>query len=107
MGAALPGVGSNTLDRLLSMALANPEVVVAVVVGGLALLAGLYAVRRFARPRGTRFLEALSGLDQVAVLFHPTPDHTALATGTGGVTLAAQVATEASPHDPWRLCHHA
>ena len=105
MGAALPGVGSDTLDRLLSMALANPEVVVAVVVGAVALLAGLYAVRRFARPQGTRFLEALSGLDEVAVLLHPNPDPDAMATGMGVVSLAEQVDTDAWVQYPGQIRH--
>jgi nanoRNase/pAp phosphatase (c-di-AMP/oligoRNAs hydrolase) len=95
MAVALPEVGVDMLRRLLSMALSNPEVAAAVVVGAAALVAGLYAIRQFTRPRGARFLEALSELDEVAVLLHPNPDPDAMATGMGVASLAEQVDTDA------------
>ena len=95
MAVALPEGGVDMLRRLLSMALSNPEVAAAVVVGAAALVAGLYAIRQFTRPRGARFLEALSELDEVAVLLHPNPDPDAMATGMGVASLAEQVDTDA------------
>ena len=95
MAVALPEVGVDMLRRLLSVALANSEVAAAVVVGAAALVAGLYAIRWFTRPRGARFLEALSELDEVAVLLHPNPDPDAMATGMGVASLAEQVDTDA------------
>ena len=95
MAVALSEVGVDMLRRLLSMALSNPEVAAAVVVGAAALVAGLYAIRQFTRPRGARFLEALSELDEVAVLLHPNPDPDAMATGMGVASLAEQVDTDA------------
>ena len=74
MGSALPESGLETLDRLLSMALANPTVVAAVVAAAIGVAAGLYALRRFTRPAGARFLESIAGLDEVAILLHPNPD---------------------------------
>jgi len=59
MGSALPESGLETLDRLLSMALANPTVVAAVVAAAIGVAAGLYALRRFTRPAGARFLATL------------------------------------------------
>ena len=105
MGTALPEVGVDMLRRLLSMALANPEIAAAVVVVAAALVAGLYAIRQFTRPRGARFLEAVSELDEVAVLLHPNPDPDAMATGMGVASLAEQVDTDAQLQYPGQIRH--
>ena len=105
MGAALPEVGAEMLGRMLSMALANPEVTAAVLIGFLALGVGLYAVRRFTRPQGTRFVEALSGLDEVSILLHPNPDPDAMATGIGVASLAEQADTDAQLQYPGQIRH--
>jgi nanoRNase/pAp phosphatase (c-di-AMP/oligoRNAs hydrolase) len=73
----------------------HPELVAALVVGGVALVGGLYVVLRFKRPMGTRFLERLSELDEVAVLMHPNPDPDAMAAAIGVACLAEQVDTDA------------
>ncbi|SFR37772.1 DHH family phosphoesterase [Halogeometricum limi] len=73
----------------------HPELVAALIVGMLALVGGLYAILRFKRPMGTRFLERLSELDEVAVLMHPNPDPDAMATAIGVACLAEQVGTTA------------
>jgi nanoRNase/pAp phosphatase (c-di-AMP/oligoRNAs hydrolase) len=105
MATSLPAVGLEMLERLLSMALANPTVAVAVVAGVVAVVVGLYALRRFTRPEGTRFLEALADLDEVAVLLHPNPDPDAMATGMGVASLAAQVDTDAKVQYPGQIRH--
>ena len=100
MWSPLPGVASNASSEFVGRArelfVAYPAVVLAVVVGLLALLVGLYAIKRFERPMGTRFLEQVSGLDEVAVLLHPNPDPDAMATGIGVASLAEQVGTDAT-----------
>ena len=105
MGAALPEFGLEMLDRLLSMALANPAVAAAVVAGATAIAAGLYALRRFTRPKGTRFIESLASLDEVAILLHPNPDPDAMATGMGVASLAEQVDTDAQIQYPGQIRH--
>ena len=105
MGSALPEFGGETLDRLVSMALANPAVVAAVVAGAIAVVAGLYALRRFTRPTGARFRKSLAGLDEVAILLHPNPDPDAMATGMGVASLAEQVDTDARIQYPGQVRH--
>ncbi|QIB76381.1 bifunctional oligoribonuclease/PAP phosphatase NrnA [Halogeometricum borinquense] len=72
----------------------HPELVAALIVGTVALVGGLYVVLRFKRPMGTRFLERLSELDEVAVLMHPNPDPDAMAAAIGVACLAEQVGTD-------------
>ncbi|WP_229663813.1 DHH family phosphoesterase [Halobellus salinus] len=93
------------LGRLVSTALANPAVVAAVLAGALLVVVALYVVRRVTRPRGTRFLEALSRLDEVAILLHPNPDPDAMATGMGVASLAGQVDTDARLQYPGQIRH--
>ncbi|RLM59612.1 bifunctional oligoribonuclease/PAP phosphatase NrnA [Halobellus sp. Atlit-31R] len=89
-------VGSALIDRARDLLVDYPAVAVAVVVGAVAVGLGLYVIRRFQRPMGTRFLEQLSSLDEVAVLLHPNPDPDAMATGIGVASLAEQVDTDAT-----------
>ena len=105
MGSALPELGLETLDRLLSMALANPTVVAATVAAAIGVVAGLYALRRFTRPAGARFLGSIAGLDEVAILLHPNPDPDAMATGMGVASLAEQVDTDAVIQYPGQIRH--
>ena len=105
MGVVPPEFGSDVLGRLASMALANPEVAAAVLAGLVALVVGLYVLRRFTRPRGARFAQALAGLDEVAVLLHPNPDPDAMATGMGVASLAEQVDTDARIQYPGQIRH--
>jgi nanoRNase/pAp phosphatase (c-di-AMP/oligoRNAs hydrolase) len=88
-------VEPDLLDRAWSFFVAYPAVAVALLVGLLALVIGVYAIRRFERPQGTRFLEQVADLDEVAVLLHPNPDPDAMATGVGIANLAEQVDTDA------------
>jgi nanoRNase/pAp phosphatase (c-di-AMP/oligoRNAs hydrolase) len=73
----------------------HPELVAALIVGTVALVGGLYAILRFKRPMGTRFLERLSELNEVAVLMHPNPDPDSMAAAIGVACLAEQVGTTA------------
>jgi nanoRNase/pAp phosphatase (c-di-AMP/oligoRNAs hydrolase) len=75
---------------------AHPELVAALIVGTVALVGGLYVILRFKRPMGTRFLERLSELDEVAVLMHPNPDPDSMASAIGVACLAEQVGTTAT-----------
>ncbi|SEG26960.1 nanoRNase/pAp phosphatase, hydrolyzes c-di-AMP and oligoRNAs [Halobellus limi] len=100
MGSARSGVAQSLppelLDRLRSLVMAYPAVAATIVVALLATAIGLYVLRRFERPMGTRFLENLKELDEVAVLLHPNPDPDAMATGIGVASLARQVGTDAT-----------
>jgi len=70
MGSARSGVAQSLppelLDRLRSLVMAYPAVAATIVVALLATAIGLYVLRRFERPMGTRFLENLKELDEVA-----------------------------------------
>ena len=100
MGSARSGVAQalppELLDRIRSLVMAYPAVAATVVVALLATAVGLYVLHRFERPMGTRFLENLKELDEVAVLLHPNPDPDAMATGIGVASLAKQVETDAT-----------
>ena len=100
MGSARAGVAQSLptelLDRFRSLVMAYPAVAATIVVALLATAIGVYALYRFERPMGTRFLERLSELDEVAVLLHPNPDPDAMATGIGVASLAEQVGTDAT-----------
>ena len=98
-------VGPDLLDRAMSLVAAYPAVAVAFLAGLLALAVGVYAIRRFERPAGTRFLEQIADLDEVAVLLHPNPDPDAMATGIGVASLADQVDTEARVQYPGEIRH--
>ncbi|WP_416838938.1 DHH family phosphoesterase [Haloferax sp. DFSO52] len=71
----------------------HPELAAAIVVGIGAVVLALYAAIRFKRPMGTRFVEALEDVDEVAVLMHPNPDPDAMAAAIGVACLAEQVGT--------------
>ncbi|MDS0293554.1 DHH family phosphoesterase [Halogeometricum luteum] len=73
----------------------HPGLVVAIVVAAVALVGGLYVTLHFKRPTGTRFLERLSELDEVAVLMHPNPDPDSMAAAIGVACLAEQVGATA------------
>ncbi len=92
-------------ETVSAYVVAHPEVVAVVVVGVLALLAGGYAVLRFRRPTGTRFVEAVASLDEVAVLMHPNPDPDAMAAAIGVATLAEQVDTPATVQFAGQIRH--
>jgi nanoRNase/pAp phosphatase (c-di-AMP/oligoRNAs hydrolase) len=99
MGSARTGLverGAELLDRTMAFAMENPTMMAAVIIGLLALVAGLYLLRRFTRPRGARLLDELKQLEEVAVLLHPNPDPDAMATGIAVASLADQVDTDAS-----------
>jgi nanoRNase/pAp phosphatase (c-di-AMP/oligoRNAs hydrolase) len=93
--AFVPDAGS-ALDGAWSFVRTYPELAVAVGVGLVALVAGGYALRRFKRPTGARFLERLESRDEVAILMHPNPDPDAMAAALGVACLAEQVDTEAT-----------
>jgi nanoRNase/pAp phosphatase (c-di-AMP/oligoRNAs hydrolase) len=88
-------VGSELLARAQSLLLEYPAVAAMILVGLFAAAVGIYALRRFQRPTGTRFRDRLAELDEVAVLLHPNPDPDAMATGIGVASLAEQVDTDA------------
>ncbi|KAB1197021.1 MULTISPECIES: bifunctional oligoribonuclease/PAP phosphatase NrnA [Haloferax] len=71
----------------------HPELAAAIVVGFGAVILALYAAIRFKRPMGTRFVEALEDVEEVAVLMHPNPDPDAMAAAIGVACLAEQVGT--------------
>jgi len=96
---------SELVDSLISLVMAYPAVALALLVGAFASVVGVYALRRFKRPMGTRFLEAVAGLDEVAVLLHPNPDPDAMATGVAVATLAEQAGTPASIQYPGQIRH--
>jgi nanoRNase/pAp phosphatase (c-di-AMP/oligoRNAs hydrolase) len=91
----LQNAGS-VLDGAESFVRTYPEIAVAVALGVAALVAGGYAILRFKRPMGTRFLEALASRDEVVVLMHPNPDPDAMAAAIGVACLARQVDTDAT-----------
>jgi nanoRNase/pAp phosphatase (c-di-AMP/oligoRNAs hydrolase) len=94
--AAVVPDGGSVIDAVGSLVRAYPELVVAVFLAAVTLVGGAYAILRFKRPTGTRFLEALASRDEVAVLMHPNPDPDAMATAMGVACLARQVDTEAT-----------
>ncbi len=85
--------GTELLDSLSSLVMTYPALTLAILVGLFASAVGLYALRRFKRPMGTRFLESVAGLDEVAVLLHPNPDPDAMATGVAVASLVEQAGT--------------
>ncbi|MFB6089446.1 MAG: bifunctional oligoribonuclease/PAP phosphatase NrnA [Halobellus sp.] len=101
----LAALGSELLDRAGSFAAENPAVAVAIFVGALALVAGLYVLRQFTRPKGAQFRDELSALDEVAVLLHPNPDPDAMATGIAVASLAEQAGAEARVQYPGQIRH--
>jgi nanoRNase/pAp phosphatase (c-di-AMP/oligoRNAs hydrolase) len=83
----------------------NPEIAATVVVGLVAFVAGVYVLRRFKRPMGTRFLELLSVRDEIVVLMHPNPDPDAMAAAIGVAGLAEQVGTDVTIQFPGQIRH--
>jgi nanoRNase/pAp phosphatase (c-di-AMP/oligoRNAs hydrolase) len=73
-----------------------PELAVAVLLAVAAVGAGAYALMRFKRPIGTRFMESLASRDEVTVLMHPNPDPDAMAAAIGVACLARQAGTAAT-----------
>ncbi len=88
----VPDAGS-ALDEAESFVRMYPELAAAVVLAAVALVGGTYALLRFKRPTGTRFLETIESRDEVAVLMHPNPDPDAMAAAIGVACLARQVDT--------------
>ncbi|WP_336021961.1 DHH family phosphoesterase [Halobellus salinisoli] len=97
--------GPELVDSISSLILAHPALALALVVGLFASAVGLYAIRRFKRPMGTRFLEAVAGLDEIAVLLHPNPDPDAMATGVALASLAEQAGADASVQYSGQIRH--
>ena len=85
--------GGSVLAGAESFVRMYPELAVVVVVAVVALGGGTYALLRFQRPRGRRFLEAVADHDEVAVLMHPNPDPDAMAAAIGVACLARQADT--------------
>jgi nanoRNase/pAp phosphatase (c-di-AMP/oligoRNAs hydrolase) len=83
----------------------QPEIAVAVVVGLLAFAVGLYALRRFERPKGAKFLDRIADREEIAVLMHPNPDPDAMAAAIGVACLAEQVDTRAVIQFPGQIRH--
>ncbi|WP_435186328.1 DHH family phosphoesterase [Halobellus sp. EA9] len=83
----------------------HPAVAAAVVVGLLALVAGLALLRRFTRPKGAQFRDELAALDEVAVVLHPNPDPDAMATGIAVASLAEQAGADARVQYPGQIRH--
>ena len=92
-------------DAVWTYVTTHPDVVAVVVMGLLAAFAGGCAVWRFRRPTGTRFLEAIRRLDEVAVLMHPNPDPDAMAAAIGVAALAEQAGTPATVQFAGQIRH--
>ncbi|WP_410765421.1 DHH family phosphoesterase [Haloferax sp. DFSO60] len=88
-GIDMPGV----TGAIQSFVSTYPEIVAAIIVGIVAVGLGVYAALRFKRPMGARFIDALSDVDEIAVLMHPNPDPDAMAAAIGVANLAEQVGT--------------
>ena len=86
----------SVLDGAESFVRTYPELAVAVAFAAVSLVGGAYALLRFKRPLGTRFLEALASRDEIVVLMHPNPDPDAMAAAIGVACLARQVDTAAT-----------
>ncbi|WP_144901918.1 DHH family phosphoesterase [Halobellus captivus] len=97
--------GQELFDSVFSLIRAYPALTLATLVGLFAILVGLYAFQRYNRPMGARFLEAVAGLDEVAVLLHPNPDPDAMATGVAVAALAEQAGASASVQYPGQIRH--
>jgi nanoRNase/pAp phosphatase (c-di-AMP/oligoRNAs hydrolase) len=88
--------GGSVLDGAESFVRTYPELAVVVVVAVAALGGGTYALLRFQRPKGRRFLETVADHDEVVVLMHPNPDPDAMAAAIGVACLARQADTTAT-----------
>lgn len=74
---------------------AQPELV-ALIVGGLLLVAALVFVYRWRKPAGKQFLDVLDDCEEITILTHPNPDPDAMASAMGVALLADQVGTDAT-----------
>jgi len=99
------GVAQSALDRAADVVGSSPELIAAVVVSAITLAIGAYALRRFERPMGTRFVEHLADQEEVTVLMHPNPDPDAMAAAIAVANLAGQVDTGATIQYPGQIRH--
>ncbi len=91
-------------DRLVGAVVQQPALLVAVAVAAVvALVAGVYLLRRFTAPASERFVAALEDLDETAVLMHPNPDPDAMASAMAVATLAESVDTDATIQYPGQI----
>ena len=100
----VPDAGS-ALDEAESFVRMYPELAAAVVLAAVALVGGTYALLRFKRPTGARFLETLESRDEVAVLMHPNPDPDAMSAAVGVASLAGQIGVDATVQYPGQIRH--
>lgn len=84
----------------------DPVLVIAAVIGTLILLGVLVALyRRWRRPMGVRFRQALAGAAEVSILMHPNPDPDAMATAMAVEYLAETVDTTATVQYSGQIRH--
>ncbi len=86
-------VGMRLLDQLLQQPVLAAGLVLAAVLG---LVALVYLLRRLTRTKGDRFVAAVGKCDEVAVLMHPNPDPDAMASALAAAALAESVDTDAT-----------
>jgi len=90
------GTAIRALGDSLSTLLANPELIVLLALGLVALVLLAFAVRRYLRSRGEELASILESETDVTVLTHPNPDPDAMAAAMGVATLAESVGTDAT-----------
>ncbi|MFB6129706.1 MAG: DHHA1 domain-containing protein [Salinigranum sp.] len=83
----------------------QPAIAAAVAIGLVVFVVGVYALRRFERPEGVRFLNRIADREEIAVLMHPNPDPDAMAAAIGVACLAQQVDTRAVIQFPGQIRH--
>ena len=97
---------SGLLERLVSFATDSPIVAVGIVVLVLAgLVVGVSLLRRYLRPPGKKFENALEGPEKIAVLMHPNPDPDAMASALGVAEIADRAGTESELYYPGQISH--
>jgi nanoRNase/pAp phosphatase (c-di-AMP/oligoRNAs hydrolase) len=97
---------SGLFDRLVSFATDSPILAAGIVVLVLAaLVIGVSLLRRYLRPPGKKFKNALESPEKVAVLMHPNPDPDAMASALGVAEIADRAGTESELYYPGQISH--
>jgi nanoRNase/pAp phosphatase (c-di-AMP/oligoRNAs hydrolase) len=94
------------LGRVQAVEAADPLVLVAVTLGGVVLVAGGWALKRWLESPVDRFCRVLGRHDEVVVLMHPNPDPDAMASAMTVAHLAADVGTEVALQHAGAIKHH-
>ncbi|MFB6108836.1 MAG: bifunctional oligoribonuclease/PAP phosphatase NrnA [Haloplanus sp.] len=101
----MPVGAEEVFTRVARFVETHPELTVAALVSLLVLVAGAYALHRFTRPAGVRFVSLLDECTEVAVLTHPNPDPDAMAAAMGVACLADHLDVEATIQFPGQIRH--